>query len=100
MRFTNEAVEMMAGRLTQLGLKECPICGGTTMEALQKPAIVHFGGFINPGGPVRDPEANVFFAVLVECSLCGYMMTFNSDKFFRGDKDRILRYDPPDVNPG
>jgi hypothetical protein len=49
---------------------------------------------------VRDPEANVFFGVIVECSLCGYMMTFNSDEFFHGGKDRNPPIRPPDVNQG
>lgn len=89
MRFTESAIEEIAGRLVQLGLSTCQVCGSaSTLGADKRPVVLPIGGASwNPkGGPALvDPDANVLFMLRVECEACGNSLLFNSEKFFSGD---------------
>ena len=69
------------------------------------PVILNYGGFHHEQpDPRHDPEANIYYAAKVECSLCGYMMLFNSERFHHGDEPVLFmgtreyeaEIDPPD----
>jgi hypothetical protein len=95
----------MRDRLSQLGLSTCKICESGTLGVSDYPVIVSFGGWHHEKpDPRHDPEANVWFAVRVECDMCGHMMFFNSERYttgdepvlFQGSREREAEIDPPD----
>jgi hypothetical protein len=77
----------MNEKLSQLGLKACPVCGSETAQHVDmRPVIVSVGGVAwsdKPGG--KDSETNIDYLFRVECALCGYTMLFNSHRFITGD---------------
>ena len=106
MRFRKKAVLEMRDHIARLGLSGCSICGSETSLGLSDyPVLVSFGGFPHEKtDPRHDPEANVWFAVKVECQVCGHMLFFNSEGFSGGDEPVLFvgsreyeaEIDPPD----
>lgn len=90
MRFRKRVTEAMAARIVELGLSECPVCHTGAILISRQPAHVSTGGFhYGKGDPRNDPDANVIFAVQLTCDVCGYLMLFDSEKFYTGN-DRIF----------
>jgi hypothetical protein len=81
----------ITGKLHQLGLSDCHVCGSKTgLHADKRPVILHIGGEGN-----QDSEANVLYMVRVECVTCGSTQLFNSEQFITGNTPALVRGDPP-----
>lgn len=106
MRFRQKTLKEIAEHIVRLGLAKCPVCGSeSSLGASPYPVLLSFGGFHHePRDPRHDPEANVWFAVNVECQVCGHMMLFNSERFHHGNEPVLFQgsieleqeMDPPD----
>jgi len=89
-RWRDESLNAMTERIIQLGLNKCPVCGGDdSMAAWQQPAVIPVGSLSSE----VDPDANVRFAVLIFCRLCGHMLLFDSEQFSGGD-EYVLTAEP------
>jgi hypothetical protein len=96
MRFRKKTLGQMTVRIVELGLSKCPICGTGVITASRLPALVPIGGIHREkDDPRHDPEANVLFAVVLTCNLCGYMLLFDSEKFTPGDEKTMI-FGPPE----
>jgi hypothetical protein len=86
--FREEEVRSITERLHQLGLSRCPVCNGEeTLGIAKMPALVHIGDHHSQSDPPpADPSVNMLFLVMIECSMCGYTMFFNSERFSRKDE--------------
>jgi hypothetical protein len=74
----------ITGKLHQLGLSDCHVCGSETgLHADKRPVVLRIGG-LGPPAP-KDPEENILYMVRVECISCGYSQMFNSERFITGD---------------
>ena len=95
MRFREEIVQEITNRLAQLGLEECPICHGGTLNAHHVPVYLHVGGVKSQiEDPVMgDPDTNILFMVRVACEVCGYTMLFDSEKH-HGPDEPVLEKPP------
>ena len=87
MRFRDEAVHEITGKLQQLGLDGCPVCGSeTALQADRRPVLLTVGQLSTPDTPrPKEKSGNALFMVRIECNLCGYSILFNSERFFSGD---------------
>jgi hypothetical protein len=80
--------------LQQLGVKACPMCGSADGLGIgRRPVLIVDGEFpptmINV--PLEaDPDRHVTFAVQIECTTCGYLMLFNSERYRTGDEPIML----------
>jgi hypothetical protein len=86
----------MNAKLSQLGLKECPVCDSeTAMRVDTRPVIVSVGGVAWSDRPgAHDSETNINYLLRIECSLCGYNMMFNSERFIAGDTPALVPAKP------
>lgn len=87
--FRDAPFREIAGKLNQLGLSSCPICGSdTALGADRRPVGLVVGQTIPaPGVSVpKEKSGNILFMLRVECNLCGYSMLFNAERFFSGDE--------------
>jgi hypothetical protein len=52
-----------------------------------RPLVQVIGGVTwpKPPGAAKDPDANLYFMVRIECNMCGYNMLFNSERFHGRD---------------
>ncbi len=91
--FTQQALDTMSERITQLGLATCPVCGSDQLGLMRWPGVLHVGGHRERGDP-RDSSENILFMAIVECQLCGHVLLFDSEKFHGGD-ERILQPGEP-----
>ena len=90
MRFRKKFIGEVTGHLAQFGLKSCPICGGEVLTVDRRPTLLSVGGVHHePDDPRRDPEANVIFALKVQCEACGHVLLFDSERH-RGGDDKIF----------
>jgi hypothetical protein len=105
MRFRQKSLLGMRDQLSRLGLSTCNVCGTGNLGVSDYPVIVSFGGVHHEKpDPRHDPEANIWYAVKVECDLCGHMMFFNSERYhtgneqvlFLGSRELEAQVDPPD----
>lgn len=55
-------------------------------------------GSIEPLGMSTSPDANIVYALVVTCSLCGYMLLFDSEQHHHGDEP-VLIEGPDDLDP-
>lgn len=68
--------------------------------AERRPGYLHVGDVArHRTDPEREPDAGLYFLVVVVCSLCGYTMLFDSDKFHTSKEITMYRGDeePPDL---
>jgi hypothetical protein len=88
MLYRDEAFDEIAGKLNQLGLSSCTVCGSETgLHGDKRPVVLPIGQLPKPDGSVeREPSGNVLFMVRIECHVCGHTMLFNSERFFTGDE--------------
>jgi len=103
MQWALPVLKEMNDHLSRLGLKSCPICeSDTALRVDTRPVVLSVAGaaWAQPGG-MHDGETNVSFLVRVECSLCGYTLLFNSERFITGDTPSFLPGPPhPDLQQG
>ena len=93
MRWRKSKLEEMAGRIAQLGLERCPVCGsdaGGTMHVQKRPVFVSIGDAYKENVASREADANVLFFVLVTCDLCGYAMQFDSERLVAGGTPMLV----------
>lgn len=104
-RFRKKILAELRDHISRLGLHSCPVCNSQTLGISEFPVIVNYGGFqFEQTDPRYDPEANIHYAILVECAICGHMMFFNSERFHHGDepilfmgtREHEAEIDPPD----
>lgn len=89
-RFRKKIRREISDRIVAFGLTECPVCNGTTLSVSPYPVMVSYGGIhYEKGDPRHDAEANVNYMLKVECSICGYVMLFNSEQH-RGPDEKTL----------
>lgn len=94
MRFRKSFMEAMAPGMQRRGLSGCPICG--SKEALvidNKPVLVVDGERPPRVGhsPIEhDPDRQLTFAARTECTTCGYLMLFNSERYGSGDEQTLV----------
>jgi hypothetical protein len=92
MRFRSKTQQEIMARLSQLGLSSCSVCQTGALFVSPYPVLVNFGGFpVDPSDPRHDPDANVWFALKVECDVCGHMMLFNSERYHGPDEKVLYR---------
>jgi len=93
MRWTKKFLAEVAERLQQLGVKACPVCGSDALVVGRLPVYVLGGGLPGAaGGRPRDvdPDRRTDYAVRVECSLCGHIMVFNSERYRTSDTKNLV----------
>jgi hypothetical protein len=91
MRFRRKSLTEMSGRISQLGMRSCLICGCDQIRVLKYPAIVYVGGERHdPSDPRWDPESNVLLMVTTVCEVCGNTQFFNSEGFIPGSEKALV----------
>jgi hypothetical protein len=80
-------------KIAQLGLKACPVCESeTALRVDKRPVIVSVGGVAWSDAPeVNDSETSISYLVRIECTLCGYTLLFNSERFITGNTPALQR---------
>ncbi|WP_405971689.1 hypothetical protein OG496_18860 [Streptomyces sp. NBC_00988] len=86
-KFLTEVTE----KLVQLGLKSCPVCNSESLGAKPWPVMAEIGGLHSAKDIVADDDQNVLFLVGVECSACGHLLLFNSERFRTGNDATLVR---------
>src|SRR4051794_700731 len=83
-----DARETMASLVTQMGLTTCPVCDGASLQLLPWPSLIAVGGL--PWREKGEPHrGNLLFMALVRCELCGYSMSFDSERLTGKDQPPI-----------
>ncbi len=103
MQWALPVLREMDEQLSRLGLKVCPVCESeTALRVDTRPVILSVAGIAwAPPGPTHDGETNISYLVRVECSLCGYTLLFNSERFITGDTPSLVPGPPhPDLQQG
>ena|SRR5215471_4969090 len=94
MRWRESFLAEVSQSLRQLGLKACPVCGLVdSLDVGQLPVLLFDGGFfrrIDGHPPARDCDADLSFAIRIECTACGYLMLFNAQRFRTADEKIIV----------
>ena len=94
MRWRESFLAEVSQSLRQLGLKACPVCGLVdSLGVGQLPVLLFDGGFfrrIDDHPPARDCDADLSFAIRIECTACGYLMLFNAQRFRTADEKIIV----------
>lgn len=106
MRFRQKTLIGIRDQLSRLGLADCDVCETGNLGLSDYPVILSFGGLPHDeGDPRHDPEANIYYAVKIECNMCGQMKFFNAERFHHGDEPILFlgtreyeaEVDPPDA---
>jgi hypothetical protein len=92
MRWEQGALDEMLGRLRQLGLEKCAICGSTTLTAGIRPIVVDVGGVHD--GKTEDSGTNILFWLAIGCDVCGYRMLFDSENLMP-ESTAMIEAEPP-----
>ena len=94
MRWRESFLAEVSQSLRQLGLKASPVCGLVdSLDVGQLPVLLLDGGFfrrIDDHPPARDCDADLSFAIRIECTACGYLMLFNAQRFRTADEKIIV----------
>jgi len=94
MKWRGQVREGVAARLRAHGLDRCAVCHSKALDVDEKPVLLVVGGAAWPNPPhsgPMDPDTQVDFMIRIECSLCGYNVLFNSERFYGGD---MAGFDP------
>jgi len=95
MRWRQTFVAEVSASLQQLGLRACPVCGSTESLSMGRcPMLLVDAGFAadEDGPPFGDDrDGDMTFAVRVECTTCGHLMLFNSERYRTGDEKIMVR---------
>jgi hypothetical protein len=92
MQWAESVIRDIDEKLAQLGLKACPVCDSeTALRVDRRPIILSVGGVAwSDESGVHDNETNIDYLLRVECSLCGYSLLFNSQRFITGDTPALI----------
>ena len=68
------------------------VCGSQdALEVWTGPAILYMGQPLAfQELRAREPDGQMLFMMVIECSTCGHTQLFNSDRFYTGDKDILF----------
>ena len=82
--------------LQQLGLQACPVCGSADSLSMGRlPVLLVDAGFPREDDDFPPPgdshDGDMTFAVRVECTTCGHLMLFNSERYRTGDEKIMVR---------
>jgi hypothetical protein len=93
-RWRRSFLREVTAELSRLGLSTCPVCGGTELQVLARPRLLHVGGR-GARGWLQTPDADetVEYLVAVRCSLCGHQLLFDAEQYRRGDQSLLVRGD-------
>lgn len=83
-RWRKTFIAEVAGKLQQLGVKACPVCGSESLGVDPLPVVILRGGLPPTASNIsrdEDPYRQVDYLVRVECELCGSSLMFNSEKY-------------------
>jgi hypothetical protein len=91
-RWRRSFLAEVTAELTRLGLSACPVCGGSELQMLARPRVVHVGGR-GARGFLQTPDADetTEYLVAVRCSLCGHELLFDSEQYRHGDQPILVR---------
>lgn len=78
-------------KLAQLGLTNCAVCESENLTVHRFPCLALMGDFPPEIGNLDDPEVTTEYLVRVECSVCGYVMLFNAERFRTGNDETLVR---------
>jgi hypothetical protein len=85
----------VANMLYQLGIRACPVCGSTETLIMSPFPVLLFGAGFSPGSDDISPgeahDADVTFAVRVECATCGHLTLYNAQKYRTADETILVR---------
>lgn len=90
MRWRKTFLAEITEKVSQLGLTSCPVCRSETLFVNRWPVMMEIGALHN-GKNEGDEEHNILFMVGIECSVCGHVMLFNSERFRSGDTKVLVR---------
>jgi hypothetical protein len=102
-RFRKVIAQEISDKIVQLGLEKCPVCSSSDSMAVSRlPVILSTGGLAWEEASKRDADTNIRFAIELRCGLCGYIMLFDSAKFYSGDEPTMtmLSYEEEDELEG
>ena len=81
--------------LQHLGMKACPVCASADSLSMSDfPVLLVDAGYpADADGliPGEDAEADLTFAVRIECATCGHLMLFNAQRYRTGDEKILVR---------
>ncbi len=83
MKWTPDFLKETSATLERLGLADCSVCGGRTLERDDRPYIVGVGGV--RGSELEDQDTNIVYFLRISCDTCGHVLLFDSEKFRDGD---------------
>jgi hypothetical protein len=86
----------VSGALQQLGLQACPVCCSADSLSIGRfPVLLVDVGFPPDDDdfplPGDNRQGDMTFAVRIECTTCGHLMLFNSERYRRGDEKILVR---------
>jgi len=90
-RWRKKTLDEMTGRLAQLGLSQCSVCGTGTRSILRFPVVLSIGGVYHEDQQRAEPDMNLLFMVQVTCSICGHAMLFDSGMFSGEGEQAMVR---------
>jgi hypothetical protein len=82
MLFRQQALDDLAARVKQLGVRDCPACGSSALHVDRRPVLMYVGG----APVIEDRTANVLFLFRLFCETCGYVMLFDTEKYATSDE--------------
>jgi hypothetical protein len=96
MRWRKAFMAEVSEALQQLGLQACPVCGSADSLGMGRfPVLLVDAGFPpdDDDFPVTgdNRDGDMTFAVRIECTTCGHVMLFNSERYRRGDEKIMVR---------
>jgi len=96
MRWRKAFMAEVSEALQQLGLQACPVCGSEDSLGMGCfPVLLVDVGALPDDDAFSPPEDNrdgdMTFVVRVECTTCGHLMLFNSERYRSGDEKIMVR---------
>jgi Zn ribbon nucleic-acid-binding protein len=93
-RWRRTFMDEVSQGVQQLGVQACPVCGLSDSLAMGRMPVLLVEGEYPPRVGDRpmeeDRDRQLTFAIKVECTSCGYLMLFNSERYRHGDEQTIV----------
>jgi len=90
MRWRQTFMAEVAETLQHLGLRVCPVCGSEESLSIGCCPVLLVDGDFPPDADAlplgQERDGDMTFAVRVECTTCGHLMLFNSERYRAGDE--------------